>query len=111
MANQPKRAFHIASQADIKSGEVSDVYFSRTVQILNARGVRKRVKAEVRLKSFPQPDWHVGVLAGMEEAAALLEGLPVNVWALDEGTLFGPDRKSTRLNSSHIQKSRMPSSA
>ena len=90
MANQPKRAFHIASQADIKSGEVSDVYFSRTVQILNARGVRKRVKAEVRLKSFPQPDWHVGVLAGMEEAAALLEGLPVNVWALDEGTLFGP---------------------
>ena len=23
----------------------------------------------------------------------------------------GPDRKSTRLNSSHIQKSRMPSSA
>ena len=24
---------------------------------------------------------------------------------------FGPDRKSTRLNSSHIQKSRMPSSA
>ena len=24
---------------------------------------------------------------------------------------LGPDRKSTRLNSSHIQKSRMPSSA
>ena len=24
---------------------------------------------------------------------------------------FNPDRKSTRLNSSHIQKSRMPSSA
>ena len=33
-----------------------------------------------------------------------------------DGTKFGivpaaPDRKSTRLNSSHIQKSRMPSSA
>ena len=26
-------------------------------------------------------------------------------------TLYGTDRKSTRLNSSHIQKSRMPSSA
>ena len=26
-------------------------------------------------------------------------------------SLFSPDRKSTRLNSSHIQKSRMPSSA
>ena len=28
-----------------------------------------------------------------------------------EGDLILPDRKSTRLNSSHIQKSRMPSSA
>ena len=28
-----------------------------------------------------------------------------------EGELAGRDRKSTRLNSSHIQKSRMPSSA
>ena len=28
-----------------------------------------------------------------------------------EVTWYGPDRKSTRLNSSHIQKSRMPSSA
>ena len=27
------------------------------------------------------------------------------------GLLTNPDRKSTRLNSSHIQKSRMPSSA
>ena len=29
----------------------------------------------------------------------------------DFTTRVGPDRKSTRLNSSHIQKSRMPSSA
>ena len=28
-----------------------------------------------------------------------------------DGTLIQADRKSTRLNSSHIQKSRMPSSA
>ena len=28
-----------------------------------------------------------------------------------DGWLSAPDRKSTRLNSSHIQKSRMPSSA
>ena len=31
-------------------------------------------------------------------------------WGEDEN-LWGVDRKSTRLNSSHIQKSRMPSSA
>jgi len=89
MAKQPSRVFQTASEADIKSGEVSDVYFARTVQILQARNIRTRVKAEVRLKSFPQPDWDVGVLAGIEEAAGLLQGLPVNVWAMDEGTLFG----------------------
>jgi nicotinate phosphoribosyltransferase len=91
MANDPKRSFHVASEPDIKAGEVSDVYFERTVQILKAKGLTKRVKAEIRLKSFPQPDWTFGILAGIEEAAALLEGLPVNVWAMDEGTLFGPD--------------------
>ncbi len=90
MANHPKRSFHVASEPDIKAGEVSDVYFERTVQILKAKGLTKRVKAEIRLKSFPQPDWTFGILAGIEEAAALVEGLPVNVWAMDEGTLFGP---------------------
>src|SRR5215813_9828891 len=89
MKSQPKRAFHVASEPEIKTGQVSDVYFARTVQILNARGIRKRVKAEVRLKSFPQSDWLFGVLAGIEEVASLLEGLPVNAWAMDEGTLFG----------------------
>ena len=30
---------------------------------------------------------------------------------VDESLLSGPDRKSTRLNSSHVSESRMPSSA
>src|SRR5712692_7798711 len=91
MKSQPKRAFHTASEPEIKAGEVSDVYFERTVEILRAKGLHKRVKAEIRLKSFPQTDWTFGILAGIEEAAALLEGLPVDVWAMDEGTLFGPE--------------------
>jgi nicotinate phosphoribosyltransferase len=90
MAKPPKRAFHIASERDIKAGEVSDVYFARTVQILRAKGINKRVKAEIRMKSFPQPDWSFGILAGIEEAAALLEGHAVDVWAMDEGTMFAP---------------------
>jgi nicotinate phosphoribosyltransferase len=82
-----KRPFHTASDADIKNGEVYDVYFERTVEILKARGIRKRVKAEVYLKALPE-DWEWGVLAGIEEAAALLEGVPVDVRAMDEGTIF-----------------------
>jgi len=87
MPRTPKRPFHTASDADIKSGEVSDVYFARTVQVLRHRNDRKRVKTEVYLKSLPD-DWQWGVLAGIEEAARLLEGVPVTVRAMDEGTLF-----------------------
>jgi len=84
-----KRPFHTASDAEIKHGEVYDVYFERTVQILKARRDRKRVRAEVYLKALPE-DWEWGVLAGIEEAASLLEGVPVDVQAMDEGTIFAP---------------------
>lgn len=102
MANRSKR-FHIASEPDIKAGEVSDVYFARTVQILKARGLTKRVKAEVRLKSFPQADWSFGVLAGIEEVAGLLEGLPVDVWAMDEGTLFGAHQPVLVIEGTYVE--------
>lgn len=67
-----KHLFHLATEADIKAGEVHDVYFSRTVQILRQRGDTKRAKAEIRLKSLPRGDWRWGILAGIEEVAALL---------------------------------------
>jgi nicotinate phosphoribosyltransferase len=85
----PKRPFQTASDAEIKRGEVSDVYFSRTVEVLRHRQDRKRVKAEVYLKSLPD-DWQWGVLAGVQEVTALLEGVPVDVRSMDEGTIFEP---------------------
>src|SRR5215469_10159426 len=103
MANQPKRAFHTASEPEIKAGQVSDVYFQRTIQILKAKGLAKRVKAEIRLKSFPQADWSFGILAGIEEAAALLEGLPVDVWAMDEGTVFGPHEPVLVIEGTYVE--------
>jgi nicotinate phosphoribosyltransferase len=87
--NAPKRPFHTASDAEITSGQVSDVYFARTVEILTARKNRKRVKAEVYLKSLPE-DWHWAILAGIEEVAALMDGVSVDVRAMDEGTVFAP---------------------
>src|SRR2546422_4677183 len=80
MAHRPGRSFHTASDAEIKRGEVSDVYFARTVQILKARGDRHRVKAEGYLKSLPA-EWQWGVLAGVEEAKRLLAGTPGRVAA------------------------------
>ena len=81
--------FHTATDADIKAGRVTDVYFVRTLEILRKLGREEVARAEVILKSFPS-GWSWGVCAGIEEAARLLEGLPVDVWAFPEGTVLGP---------------------
>ena len=48
------------------------------------------------------------ILSGGEATADATYKVPYYTWSGAEGE---QDRKSTRLNSSHIQKSRMPSSA
>ncbi len=79
--------FYIAHEDDIKAGKTTDVYFIRTKKILEAKGVHKKVFADVSTTSLPK-GWRWGVLAGVEEVARLLEGLPVNVYAMPEGTIF-----------------------
>ncbi len=81
--------FHIAAPEEIKAGKTTDFYFTNTVKILKAKGIHKHAAAEVCLKDFPK-DWQWGVLAGIEEAAYLLEGLPISVYAPEEGTIFQP---------------------
>jgi nicotinate phosphoribosyltransferase len=81
--------FNVADDADILSGKITDVYFDRTVQVLRAKGVRKRVRAEFIAKKLPR-DWDWAILAGLDEALALLDTLPVQVRGLREGTLFHP---------------------
>ena len=59
----------------------------------------------------------VALGAGITVMAATLLGFPISTTHALTGAMIGSglsavgDRKSTRLNSSHIQKSRMPSSA
>ena len=48
---------------------------------------------------------HVGGQTGFE-----FTGTPMS-WVANRGDIGVPDRKSTRLNSSHLARSRMPSSA
>ncbi len=78
---------HIADEAAIKSGKTTDVYFERTAQILRARNIHKQVVMEVRAGSLPS-DYQWAVLAGIEEVATLLTGLPVTAYAMPEGALF-----------------------
>ena len=81
--------FYLAHEEDIKAGKTTDVYFIRTKKILEEKGIHRKVFADVTTTSLPK-DWKWGVLAGIEEVAKLLEGLPVNVYAMREGTIFHP---------------------
>ena len=62
---------------------------------------------------YPRP-FHYHRAGSLEEAVSMLSSLGGEARLLAGGQSLIPlmkDRKSTRLNSSHIQKSRMPSSA
>lgn len=81
--------FHTAGQRDIIEGKITDVYFDRTIRILKAKGLDKRVRAEFIAKSLPE-DWPWAVFAGLEEAMDLLKQLPVKARSMREGTVFYP---------------------
>ena len=79
--------FYIASEDDLKKGKVTDVYFERALQIMKAKGISRHVTMEVRTKGLPSK-WEWAVFSGLEEVIELLQGKPVNVRALREGTVF-----------------------
>ncbi|MFQ5960490.1 MAG: nicotinate phosphoribosyltransferase [Candidatus Methylomirabilales bacterium] len=81
--------FHCTTYDAVKAGHVTDIYFARTLEILKAEGLDKRVKAEFIAKSLPR-EWSWAVLAGLEEVASLLNGMDLNVRAIAEGTIFRP---------------------
>lgn len=81
--------FHTATPEDILSGSITDVYFQRSLRILEARGINPGVKAEIIAKNLPD-GWPWAVFAGLEEAMHLMRKLNVKVRALREGTVFFP---------------------
>jgi nicotinate phosphoribosyltransferase len=84
------RLFHVATDEEIKRGETTDIYFVRTKQILEAKGLDKvKALAEVTSGKLPE-DWEWGILCGVEEAVRLFEGYPVNVHSMPEGSVFRP---------------------
>lgn len=78
----PSGRFHSATHAEIAAGASTDIYFVKTLEILNRLGMAQTpVVAEV----FGQRG---GVLCGMEEVAHLLAGRPVQIEAVAEGDRF-----------------------
>ena len=78
--------FDIVSESAIRDGTATDAYFLRTEETLEAAGRNPNVVAEVTQDQFPTGAFDV--LAGVKDAARLLEGLDVDVDAVREGRLF-----------------------
>ncbi|OPX60089.1 MAG: putative nicotinate phosphoribosyltransferase [Methanobacterium sp. PtaB.Bin024] len=83
--------FHIAEEKEIMEGNVTDVYFQRTLEILKNKNINPKVRAEFAAKALPG-EWSWAVLAGLEEVALLLKDLPVQVRTMKEGTVFYPNQ-------------------
>jgi len=81
--------FHIATPKEVREGKTTDIYFVRTHQIIEEKGLDTVVKAEFIAKGF-HDDWKWGVFTGLEEVLSLLEGLPLTVRTVPEGTVFRP---------------------
>lgn len=77
----------IATDADIKNGRVTDVYFDRTLEIIAKKNIDKTVKAEVSVKKLPK-NYSWGVMCGLEEVVEILSGKKVNVRSIPEGSIF-----------------------
>ncbi len=84
------REFWLANESEIKRAGTTDKYFLNTKEVLKKNEVRSEVVMEVFARDLPyQQNW--GVLTGVYEVAKLLEGLPIDVWAFNEGSVFLAD--------------------
>jgi len=79
--------FFIATPREIREGQTTDIYFVRTRQIIDEKGLDQPVRAEFMAKGF-HDDWPWAVFSGLEEILSLVEGLPLTLRSIPEGTVF-----------------------
>jgi nicotinate phosphoribosyltransferase len=84
------RLFWLANEREIKSAKTTDIYFLNTKEVLAKHKIDSEVVMEVYARDLPE-DARWGVLSGVYEVAKLLEGLPLDVWSFDEGSIFLAD--------------------
>ena len=89
--------FNTASEAEIRSAAVADVYFHRTMEVLRARGLENTpVHIEIALKTSNEDAWFV--VAGLDEVAELLKEVEVEARAVPEGTICHPNEPILTLS-------------
>ena len=89
--------FNTASEAEIRSAAVADVYFHRTMEVLRARGLENTpVHIEIAFKTSNEDAWFV--VAGLDEVAELLKEVEVEARAVPEGTICHPNEPILTLS-------------
>ena len=87
--------FQIVGEDAIRSGRCTDIYFERVSGVLEADGINPHVTMEVTAAALPDP-W--GVFCGLDDVVRLLEGLPVDVDAMPEGSVFSANEPVLRVS-------------
>jgi nicotinate phosphoribosyltransferase len=90
----PDRIFWMAREDEIKDAKTTDVYFLNTKEVLTRNHIDSEVVMEVYVRDLLPYAGIWGVLTGVYEVAKLLEGVHVDVWSFDEGSIFLADAKS-----------------
>lgn len=86
--------FLTVSDEAIRNGECTDIYFVRTEETLKEDNLNPRVVMEVTATSLPD-SW--AVFCGLADVLALLDGVPVTVDAMPEGTVFFKNEPVLRI--------------
>lgn len=86
--------FAIVGEDRIRNGECTDIYFIRSKAVLEKSGINPLITMECTASSLPGG---FGILCGMEDVISLLEGVPVDLDAMPEGSLFFPREPVLRI--------------
>lgn len=90
--------FCTVSDELIKSGECTDIYFQRANDILTVENKNPKVTVEVTASYLPKG---FGVLCGISDLLKLLEGLPLDVFSMPEGSFFYPGEPVVRITGNY----------
>jgi nicotinate phosphoribosyltransferase len=99
--------FGIVDDATIKEGMCTDIYFLRTEEILKKEGRNPLVTMEVTATSLPR-GW--AIFSGLQDLLTLLEGLPLSVHAMPEGSIFYTNEPVVRIQGRYLDIGRYETS-
>jgi len=91
--------FLTVSDEAIRNGECTDIYFIRTEEALKKDRINPHVAMEVTAASLPDP-W--AVFCGLADVLALLDGKPLSVEAMPEGTIFYAGEPVLRISGKYL---------